>query len=1494
MKRSILSVSALGLLIILAAVAVRTGFDHEDADRPDHAPGPAAPAATRPMGADQTRAPTMEPQDRQTSRTPARRQAADTDDRPWTDVGPLAASSYPPLRLPRLPAASDASAQAPDGGVREVHDEVIAGLHQQRDDGREQRRVWLVRRADFKYPLIRVVEVDGRRHEMVADHLMVRPAPGRSAEDLRSAGLGVRKVLPLTGTVLVEIPAEDPADLDAAATRLAALPQIAGVDNDYVVQPLIEPDDPRYTDGSLWGLHNTGQDDGTEDADIDAPEAWDITTGSEEVLIGVIDTGIQIDHPDLEANIWTNPGEIAGNGIDDDGNGYIDDVHGWDFIDEDNDPQDDHSHGTHVAGTIGASGDDGVDLVGVAWTVRMMALKFMGPKGGLTSDAVEAVAYATEMGAMATNNSWGGGGYNQTLYDTIGDAGEAGSLFVAAAGNSGGDSDAKGLYPAAYDHDCIISVAASDRDDELASFSNYGATTVDLAAPGAAILSSTPTDDYATWNGTSMATPHVTGTAALLKSLDTQMPMDICKRLLLDNVDVIADFDGLMTTGGRLNAHAALQAVIQDPFLGIAWVAIDDDDEDDSAGNGNGFIEPGETIGIAVDIANFGDDALTGLEVTTSVTDDYVTVTRAEHLHGELAAHGRVTIDEAGLLAIDADCPNHHEFTLTVTVACAAGSLVIDKTLEVYHPRVFSGVVRLDGDPYPEATVYYDGADGALSGEVVVDSEGAFALSLPDVVLAVYADHDDANALTASQDFAEGDSTEDLTFDFITATISGTVTDKATGDVLDDVSVSAYDWTTEGSKADYLSDVSDADGAYSLEMIVGEEWVGSWRVGAAHNDRRLNYLQYFSDSTIAAPPDATHDISLDRIGIAFEEDFLTIPVVAGETREVEIDLSNVGSVATTFLAAPELTPYRLEASYAGDPLPTTWTSIADSGTARHAAFRGDDGVHTLEVALPFTVPFFGRDQDTIYINENGYITFDPMSEDEVAANTFDMPNFFRPTSCVSFVNSWLTLADKGSLYTEQIDDDTFVIEFNRVPSTTDDSDLTTAQLHLKRNGDCLMQWQRLDDVIWLSVGLQDQSCMQGATLFYNTDDTSRTYLRDATGRIVYLPGENDHSQTWARVDPQDGSLAVGATTTLTVTVDATHLEAGSYDTRLRARAIEDFSSPVYEYIAIPLRMQVIEALGAPVAHAGDDGRAVVGQTGQLDAERSVPAAEGDTLSYQWRQVDGPIAVALQDAGQRAATFTTPRHLRAIGDYTFEVAVSDGTTTSTDTVVVTVVGENVALGSAVQSNQTRFLGDNTPANIVDGHKRPAPKTHPECTWLYCMERYRPEGADDIILDIDLGRPCTLHEYGMLLYGGHWARLRLEYRDDDGWTTLVHKVLPDTDALPREVPDHLPVQEWVRFDFEQVEAQFLRIRWEDPDDNRTWWLVETELRGLPLEVAEGRCLQIDLTGGEDLPAVLLQVQPDDLPMGQTPDGDHELDGLHPQVDHTVEIETVDGEG
>ena len=373
------------------------------------------------------------------------------------------------------------------------------------------------------------------------------------------------------GLELVEVlPAErfavfaDPAGREGGELldRLAEDPATSWTEPQFVYRPSYVPND--YGE-YMWGLNNTGVSGGAAGADVDAFGAWDVTRGAG-VVVAVIDTGVDLGHPDLAPNLWVNEGEIPNNGVDDDGNGYVDDVNGWDFVYRDNDPEDRDAHGTHVAGTIAARGDDSYGVPGVAYEARIMSLKFLdGPYGGLSSQAAEAIRYAVNNGAHVINASWGGPGQSSAIRNAIAYARSRGVLFVTAAGNEASDNDRFGSYPGNYTLDNIVSVAASDRQDRLGSFSNYGDQTVHLAAPGVDIVSTFPGDTWGYLDGTSMASPHVAGAAALLKSVEPGLNPAAIRQLLMESSTPVPAFSSRTISGGRLDAFAALDLLVGTP-----------------------------------------------------------------------------------------------------------------------------------------------------------------------------------------------------------------------------------------------------------------------------------------------------------------------------------------------------------------------------------------------------------------------------------------------------------------------------------------------------------------------------------------------------------------------------------------------------------------------------------------------------------------------------------------------------------------------------------------------------------------------------------------------------------------------------------------------------------------------------------------------------------------------------------------------------------------
>ncbi len=424
------------------------------------------------------------------------------------------------------------------------------------------------------------------KHERVPGEVVLKVSPegrfalmGHGAFDTLSNGFEILSMNAFeTNSDFFKVKLKKDADVAKFLERANQNPSIAYAEPNYVMRIVgnperkgeVLPNDPKFME--LWGLKNVGQKDssgtdGKAGADVGATRAWEVTKGSKEIKVAVIDTGVDYTHDDLKANIWSNPGESGGgketNGLDDDGNGFVDDFHGWNFAGvSNNNPMDDNAHGTHVSGTIGAAGDDGKGVVGVSWNVSIVPVKFLtGGGSGTLEDAVKSIQYATKVGAHVMSNSWGGGGFTQSMYDAINEAKEKGILFVAAAGNDSQNSDNDPHYPAGYQIANVMAVAASTNRDALASFSTYGKRSVHIAAPGHNIVSTVPGNAYDSYSGTSMATPHVSGAAALLWSTDKGMSYADVKQKLMASRDYVGNMARKVMSSGRMNVDNAIRGV---------------------------------------------------------------------------------------------------------------------------------------------------------------------------------------------------------------------------------------------------------------------------------------------------------------------------------------------------------------------------------------------------------------------------------------------------------------------------------------------------------------------------------------------------------------------------------------------------------------------------------------------------------------------------------------------------------------------------------------------------------------------------------------------------------------------------------------------------------------------------------------------------------------------------------------------------------------------
>lgn len=432
--------------------------------------------------------------------------------------------------------------------------------------------------------------------KVVEGEYLVRVASGQVGALSTSKLELVRKDKPQLGIFSSQLKVVDFDSSDSFCKDLISSGQAIFCEPNYYVEASVVSSDPSNSD--LYGMGLIG-----------APQAWDISTGNANNVVAVIDTGVDYNHPDLAANIWTNPAEIAGNGIDDDGNGWIDDVHGINAYNNSGNPFDDNGHGTHVSGTIGAVGNNSLGVVGVNWNVKIMGLKFLGAGGGGSIfGAIKAIDYMIDaksrygLNLKVANNSWGGAGYSKALEDAILRAHEAGIIFVAAAGNDGISNDLAPSYPANYDLPNVISVAAVDSSQSLASFSNYGSV-VDIAAPGAAILSTLPGGNYAKLSGTSMATPHVAGALALLSGYDHSLTSASLIERLYSSSSLVAGLAGKIRTGAMLNL-AGMFGVSPSPIAPPSAPVVSVSRLSVRTGDGSSLINPGDALRISVTAKN--------------------------------------------------------------------------------------------------------------------------------------------------------------------------------------------------------------------------------------------------------------------------------------------------------------------------------------------------------------------------------------------------------------------------------------------------------------------------------------------------------------------------------------------------------------------------------------------------------------------------------------------------------------------------------------------------------------------------------------------------------------------------------------------------------------------------------------------------------------------------------------------------------------------------
>lgn len=690
------------------------------------------------------------------------------------------------------------------------------------DDLYERVRVVQVPEDVFKHPYVRTVERlratdlefmrdpelrwlgDERlveAYEEVADHVVVRTLRGVSEDLLREAlegtGLTVFQALDTPGTYILQMPYHS---INAVPNGLSLARTLEGVVASAQPNTIfhLSRTFPNDFIEELWGLHN----DGEHDSDIDAPEAWSITTGTRDVIVAVIDTGVDYRHADLAANMWVNPDPTAP------------DRHGYDFYNRDPDPLDDHGHGTHCAGTIGAVGNNGLGIVGVNWEVRIMALKFLSRVGsGTLADGIDAVNYATTHGAHITNNSWGArtdpNREGDLLREAFANQLAAGIGVVAAAGNSFQDNAVNPQIPAAYPlyEQGLISVAASDRNDQLAIFSNFGATSVDLAAPGVAIYSTLLENTYGNSSGTSMAGPHVAGAYALLLDLFPALTPADARRILMESADPRPAFAGKVRSGGRLNAHQAVLRVGSVPLVFAETRATTET-------NGDGIVSPGETVTYTVGARNVSFVATSeNVTVTPTITagGGFATLTTGTMNFGTLEPRASSATGHPLSVALAPDTPTPFTFTVELLVADADGNTWTQSfDQNVYTITSIAGTVRLDGAPLAGATVRHR---GTRTGTVTTATDGTYLISgLIDGDYEVRAESSGAYE-TAWTPVSLLPDAVGIDFDFTTVSIAGQV--RQSGGAPIPGATVHYSGALSGSAP------TGADGLYAISRVMG-------------------------------------------------------------------------------------------------------------------------------------------------------------------------------------------------------------------------------------------------------------------------------------------------------------------------------------------------------------------------------------------------------------------------------------------------------------------------------------------------------------------------------------------------------------------------------------------------------------------------------------------------------------------------------------------------
>ncbi|MEX0325400.1 MAG: S8 family serine peptidase [Puniceicoccaceae bacterium] len=1223
------------------------------------------------------------------------------------------------------------------------------------------------------------------------------------------------------------------------------------------------PDDERFN--LLWGMHNTGQriavedrfdyDPGTPDVDIDAPEVWDSYTDSSNVVVAVIDTGVDHTHDDLAENMWVNPGEIAGNGIDDDGNGFIDDIHGWDFRDDDNDPMDDHNHGTHCAGIIGARGNNGIGVAGVSWTARIMAIRFLGAGGGNVSDAIDAIYYAADSEARVVSNSWGGNGYSQLLEEALAYSATQNKLMVMAAGNDGSNNDLIPVYPASYALDNIISVAAIDRWNKLAEFSNYGRFSVDIAAPGVTIFSTivqTEEYGYAGYSGTSMACPHVAGAATLFYSvIGEEAPYSVVKDAILRSGDEVAAYRDVTTSGRRLNLNNLVSGLSNGDFFGLLTYNLDDDNEAGSAGNDSGFINPGETVALDISLFNADTSATGNMTATLSVVsdpDNLLTISDDTEPVGVLEAGAFLELDDAFLLTVEDTVPAAvNEVELLLTVDDGASSFTRTVSLKIYRTWVASGQVVVDGAPVEGALVNFFGPQNMgtttdASGNFVVEVlEGDYQINaappLPfftqqgEGVLSGYLPNWQWLLSETLELEILTDVTQDFAFETFTAT--GTVTGADTGQPLSNALVNLrvyFDWLNPTVRSRRVEAITGPGGMYAYTYIIP---VGvtdySTRIWANHADYDQSEIFY------PAAGSFTQDVVLTSSRVLAAPVSISETLPAGQSKQIEITLHNAGSENSIWQAVSGL-DYTVSSSTDPDGPVFVWNDITNDPAAIELGDWEHDWSQAVAIGFPFRL--YETVSEIVRIGESGGLLTLNDPTDYRGHYKRRLPENQMPRSAIIPRRGFTGVRSQdgynfgqGTVHALRKDTDadgaidTFIYQVTDIQETKwnplnnylNEEFHYTWQVHLKKDGRILIYYKDMPSLAmpeygkenyYFVSGIQDALGRKGITLDYADYELATVVVSETAFELVPPPH-------WIRFDKQDGALPEGRSETFTITLDANGLDVGSYQSSIRV-----FSADGYDTgMTIPVRLEVTYDLEQPVADAGEARTIAAGGVILLDGSRSYDPL-GDSLTYQWEQISGPAILTIENADSaRALVGTVVDSLEDLGDYVFQLTVSDGTHTAMETVTVTVEGFNVALYKEVSDN-FRDTDSDGPDILTDGIPFTVVGFTSLQTWIN-----GPDNVDGYTrIDIDLAGTYAVNRVRMQTSGTRWLRpygYIIQGWDNERWTTLV--TVEDVDHSDE-------FTRWIDLDL-PAGTVISKLRFQTTENEDTLYFYEFELLGVP---------------------------------------------------------------